>query len=191
MVSSERRVRILIDFWNFQLGWNTFHNQRGLRRKICWQKLPEVLVPLAATAGEGLYHGCHVYASVGPTQKDDNLRKFLHSMNGFPGYTVTVKDRKVKSAPCPHCNEVIDRTVEKGVDTALVTDLIQAAMDDLFDDAVLISGDTDFIPAVEFVQNRSTKRVIHAHFPRSGPLRTKCWSHLVLDEKITDQLAVP
>ena len=159
------RVRILVDFWNLQIAWNKFHEERGDGRPpIPWDtRLPDVLTRRAS--GKGVYHGCHVYASIDPRNPADaGLRRFLHAMNGFPGYRVTTKERKSRgfySCPhpecrrrlteCPHCGRELRRTVEKGVDTALVTDLIQAAIDDLFDTAVLISADADFVPAAELV----------------------------------------
>lgn len=181
MNPTNRRVRILIDFWNFQLAWNTFNSPK--RPRIHWQGLPDVLVPLVSAEGDGMYHGCYVYASVGQSEKDEKLRRFLEIMASFPGYNVVVKDRKQRySEPCPNCHTPIKRTVEKGVDTALVTDLIQAAVDNLFDDAILISGDADFVPAVELIQNRTTARVIHAYFKHQGhELRKSCWSHVILD----------
>jgi len=42
--------------------------------------------------------------------------------------------------------------VEKGVDTQLAVDMIRLAVADTYDIAVLISGDGDFAPAVEFVK---------------------------------------
>lgn len=79
---------------------------------------------------------------------------------------------------------------EKGVDTALVTDLIQAAVvDDLLDIAVLVSADADFVPAVELIQNRTDTRVIHAHFrPQGQQLRNACWSHIFLDDLMPELL---
>lgn len=47
-----------------------------------------------------------------------------------------------------------DKYVEKGVDVKLALDLALGAVDNLFDTAVLISSDTDLLPAVEQVQNR-------------------------------------
>lgn len=196
------RVRILVDFWNLQIAWNQFHEKRsGGRPRIPWEaRLPELLTRHASP--DGVYHGCHVYASVDPrSPADAGLRRFLHAMKGFPGYRVTVKERKPRGpyrcpnpacrepvVACPSCGGAFRRTVEKGVDTALVTDLIQAAIDDLLDIAILVSADADFVPAVELVQNRTNKRVIHAHIrPQGQVLRNACWSHVFLDD-LMDQL---
>jgi len=55
-------------------------------------------------------------------------------------------------------------TIEKGFDTALVTDLLSLAWETSWDVAVLISSDRDFIPAVEML-NRKGYRVSNAHIP--------------------------
>ncbi len=198
------RVRILVDFWNLQIAWNSFHQGKGQGRpQIPWKaKLPDVLT--RHRGGEAVYTGCHVYASVDPRNPADaGLRRFLHAMNGFPGYRVTIKERKPRGPytcqhpgcrkplhKCPHCGRVLRGTVEKGVDTALATDLIQAALDDLFGEAILISADADFVPAVELVQNRTNTRVIHAHIrPQGQELRNACWSHMFIDDLMDELLA--
>ena len=43
--------------------------------------------------------------------------------------------------------------VEKGIDVMLVTDLLQFAWNDLYDVAVLVSGDSDFAYALQAVKN--------------------------------------
>ncbi len=83
---------------------------------------------------------------------------------------------------------MLGRTVEKGVDTALATELVELAVDTLFDSAILVSADADFVPAVELVQRRTGKRVIHAYFrPKGQDLRNRCWSHPYLKD-LMDQL---
>jgi uncharacterized LabA/DUF88 family protein len=49
---------------------------------------------------------------------------------------------------CPHCGEKIERTIEKGVDTAIVTDIFRLAWEESLDVGVLVSSDRDFIPMV-------------------------------------------
>lgn len=197
------RVRIFVDFWNFQLAWNRYHEARGNSRpKIPWERLlADVLIK---HAGDGAsYAGMHVYASVDPlSRRDAGLRRFLNVMDGFPGYKVTVKDRKPRSPlicnyedcrkpvdKCPHCGRGVTRMVEKGVDTALVTDLIQLASDSMLDCAILVTADADFIPAVEFIPNRTDKRIIHLHFkPEGQALRNACWTHLYFDDLMDELL---
>ena len=86
-------------------------------------------------------------------------------------------------AECPHCKGSMAGTVEKGIDTAIVTDMIKLAWADSYDIAVLVSADRDFIPAVEFLGSKGLK-VVHAGFPPSGmELARKCWASFDLKKE--------
>ena len=163
--------------------------------RIPWNpKLFEVSV---ASLGEtAVYAGTHVFASFNPLSKKDlKLRRFLNVMDSFPGYRVIVKERKslhhmrcpndgcrFEISKCPHCGQDIRRTVEKGVDTAIVTDLIRLGIDNHYDRAILIAGDADHIPAVEFLGYRM-KQVTHGWFKgSSNELRNACWDHVYFDD---------
>jgi uncharacterized LabA/DUF88 family protein len=58
----------------------------------------------------------------------------------------------------------INRKREKGVDVKLATDMIIGAMDDRYDSAILISSDTDLIPAIDIVTKRFKKKVEYIGF---------------------------
>jgi uncharacterized LabA/DUF88 family protein len=191
----QTRVRIFVDFWNFQLAWNRVHDRS--RPKIPWEDvLPNALIAKVAP-GDAVYVGTHVYASIDKeSQSDRGLSRFLHAMDGFPGYSVTVKERRPTTPPkcnhhgcrkviseCPHCGQQLRRTVEKGIDASLLTDMIKAAFDNTFDVAVLLTEDSDFVPAVRFIQERWTKQIYHAYFRgRSDELRNACWKHIFFDD---------
>jgi uncharacterized LabA/DUF88 family protein len=82
----------------------------------------------------------------------------------------------------------LQRTVEKGVDTALATDLIRFGIDGYYDRAILIAADADHVPAVEFLGQRM-KQVTHAWFRgHAHELRAACWDHLLFDNLIGDLL---
>ena len=71
-------------------------------------------------------------------------------------------------------------TTEKGIDTAIVTDLLTLAWEGGWQVAVLVSADRDFIPAVEMLANKGY-RVINAHFPPKGmDLARACWASIDL-----------
>lgn len=205
---AETRVRIFVDFWNLQLQWNDYHRHQGSAGvvRIPWKNIfPITLVGAVAHGTQTRYVGAHVYASVDPGKPGDaGLRGFLHVLDSFPGYRVTVKERKPASPPkctnpdcraviatCPTCAQRIRRTVEKGIDAAIVTDLIQCAFDDTFDRAILVSGDADYVPAVEYIQRKTDKQVIQAFFRNCGTqLRNACWDHLYFED-IMARLLVP
>ncbi len=58
----------------------------------------------------------------------------------------------------------INRKREKGIDVKLATDLIIGAMDDRYDTAILISSDTDLVPAIDIVTRRFKKKVEYIGF---------------------------
>ncbi len=195
------RVRIFVDFWNFVLAWNEFQRAQGRdpnQARIPWRDLLPAAV-VGRVNPQARYVGTHVYASVDPqAQADRKLSGFLHAMDGFPGYNVMVKERRPLRPPqcsscrsqitaCPSCKEPIRRTVEKGIDAALLTDLIRTAFDDTFDQAVLITEDSDFVPAVKFIQERWTKQIVHCFFRgKSDALRNACWRHIFFDDIMTE-----
>lgn len=74
--------------------------------------------------------------------------------------------------------------VVKGDDIHIATDMIVLASKNAYDTAVLVSGDGDFVPAVEAVQEFG-KRVENYYF-RSGHswhLRQTCDKSVLMDEK--------
>jgi len=190
------RVRIFIDFWNFILGIRDYNPNY----RVDWQKLPVVLVVEAVGSGQSSYEGACVYTSINPkSSKDLTMKDFLsNTVNRMPGYEIKIFERKAKKNPvcqnchfeiknCPSCNILLERTVEKGVDTAIVTDMLQHAWDNTYDVGVLLSGDRDFIPAVHFL-NRKGKKIIHASFTNLGQeLANQCWKQINL-RKFANQL---
>ena len=71
--------------------------------------------------------------------------------------------------------------VEKGVDAALVTDLLSLAWQQAYDVAVLVSADADYIPAVEYVQAQGLKVINAAWKSKGHELRTACWGSFDID----------
>lgn len=193
-------VKLFVDFWNFQLAWN--HHMKPDEGatlpyvRIGWRDLPNILIgelpSILGPATDMLYKGTEVYASVDPTpgSNDARLRGFLHNTLGqMTGFQVHVRDRRFKSDECPHCSAAINRMVEKGVDSSIVTDLFGGAINDAFDIAVLVSNDSDFVPAIHTIQERLNKQIIHAGFRSGGDhTRTAAWGHIVLDGDVAEKL---
>jgi uncharacterized LabA/DUF88 family protein len=94
-----------------------------------------------------------------------------------------VETCKASITNCPSCNAPLQAAGEKGVDAAIITDLLTLAFDDNYDIAILISGDADHAPAVRYIQKKTDKQVIQAFFKSHGDeLRNACWDHIFFDE---------
>jgi hypothetical protein len=103
-----------------------------------------------------------------------------------PGYFVKRELRVRRSGRCPACSAEYEYTTEKRVDTRLVADIIQYAAIGAFDAAVLVSGDDDFVPAVEAV-NALGRQVWVATWSAdelSKDLRVRCFGQIHLSDGI-------
>lgn len=193
------KIAVFIDYWNFQLTLNERVSSRdgtpSERVQIDWRSLGQIL-SFEACAVLGVdpaihsYEGTYIYTSFNPRKESD--KKFRHWVTTWldrqPGINVEIRERKPKALPrCPRCHreithcpnptcqEPIVATIEKGVDTFLVTDLLRYGMQGTYDAAVLASSDGDMVPGVQFIQTQG-KKVIQAGFPPSGiELATECW----------------
>lgn len=190
------RARVFIDFWNFTLQWR----DRAAGDKVDWTQIPRVLLDEAekrlqvAGISESLVlEETLVYASYNP-KTDRKLKGWLDSfLDKQPSFRVNMRERRPKGRTihcikcgqdndhCQHCGEPFTWAPEKGVDTAIVTDLLSLASEGAYDVAVLLSSDADHIPAVEWVQARGLK-VINATWSRHGfDLAKTCWASFELD----------
>ena len=84
---------------------------------------------------------------------------------------------------CPKCDKELRITVEKGIDAAIITDLISMAFDGNYDMAILVSGDADYAPAVQYIQKKTDRQIVQAFFKQHGDqLRTACWDHIFFED---------
>ena len=126
LLGARERVMIFID------GSNLFHACNQIGFKIDLVKLVNVLV------GDRYLVRPYYYTAFNP-RKQEQI-KFLHALQnqGFCVKAIPLKKRG-------------DRFIEKGVDVALVTDLVSMAFRNAYDTAILVSGDYDFIEAIRIV----------------------------------------
>ena len=192
------RVRVFVDYWNFQLTMNQKETQgRGVldrRFKVDWRGLGPWLAKKACTAvgiDSYSFDGVIIYTSYNSaTSEGKGYRGWVTSwLNRQPGVSVVCLERKPRALPkcpscyreieyCPYdgCKKKIASTVEKGVDTFIATDMIRLAWENAYDLAVLATSDSDLVPAANFL-NLKARKVIQAGFPPLGiDLATACWA---------------
>jgi NYN domain-containing protein len=132
-----------------------------------------------------VFSGAYYYVGVSPGAPA-LVEQFLKGLELRPGYFVKRETRVRRTGRCPSCGSEYEYTTEKRVDTRIVADLIQYAAIGAFDAAVLVSGDDDFVPAVEAV-NALGRQVWVATWSAdelSSDLRVRCFGHIQLSEGI-------
>lgn len=112
-------------------------------------------------------------------ENETHKTELMRTIQQEVGYlTVPIFRRTPREDQLYSCNFTsggIPIAPEKMLDTHIATDLIGDATFDVFDIALLVTEDSDFIPAVDFVQEMRNKHVIHVGFGgHSNDLRAKC-----------------
>jgi uncharacterized LabA/DUF88 family protein len=129
--------------------------------------------------------GAHYYTGV-PSQADDSdrhaLADLLDEIERRPGFFVHRFQRRTTTRECPHCDQVITYTEEKMVDTSLVADLVTLGMRDVFDCAVVFSGDLDIAPGLSALRSLGKQAWIatFGDYGLARGLAREAWSHIDL-----------
>lgn len=62
-----------------------------------------------------------------------------------------------------------ERLREKGIDVKIAVDLIVGAVDNKYDTAIMVTSDTDLIPAIDWVRNRKKRKIEYIGFSIMDP----------------------
>ncbi|MBI2172703.1 MAG: NYN domain-containing protein [Candidatus Aenigmarchaeota archaeon] len=171
---STERAAIFID------GSNFYHSVKGTFQihdnQVDFAKLIEVL------KNKRLLIGVYYYNA--PLDRGYNFeiyrkqQKFFSELRKIPGFHVVLCDMRKIKKPDGKFEFAV-----KGDDIYLATDMLSFAYENVYDTAILVSGDGDFVPAIKKVQKLG-KKVENAYFSvsRSDFLRSVCDSSVLLDE---------
>jgi uncharacterized LabA/DUF88 family protein len=129
---------------------------------IDWQAIERHVMP---TTGEGaafrtfLYDCIEVEPRADETQEAFNtrmesIRAELRFVKSFPGYHIRLGDLVGSKKKTRR---------QKKVDVQLAVDMLSNAFSNNYDNAILVSGDLDFVPAVEEIFRLGKRVIVAAH----------------------------
>lgn len=160
---AENRVMVFID------GSNLY---KGVKDGLKTDKLVDI-EKLAKKLVDGRILE-RIYFYTTPTPSTDPLamqanQKFLDKL----GWIDNLQVRKGRIMPrtheftCNKCNEkqIYKTYIQKGVDTRIVVDMVTLAVNDSYNVAVLVSGDSDLSEALNFIREHTHKKVENACVP--------------------------
>ena len=175
------KVCIFIDGQNFYRSLQRF--DEGLR--VDYDRLAAWITQAiggASTHFGGAYYYVGISADAPP-----QVEGFLKGLELRQGYYVRREPRKRRTGRCPACGIEYDYTTEKRVDSRMVAELIHFAANGTYDAAVLVSGDDDFVPAVEAVNALGKQVWVATWSPDelSTDLRVRCFGQIRLSEGVS------
>jgi uncharacterized LabA/DUF88 family protein len=110
-------------------------------------------------------------------------QRFFSELRKIPGFHVILctMRKMIRSGGKPEFSV-------KGDDIHLATDMVSFAYENLYDTAILVSGDGDFVPSIKRIQKLG-KRVGNAYFRVSSSnfLKKVCDSSICMDDFVPDE----
>lgn len=86
--------------------------------------------------------------------KKQGFFDFLRSLS----ITIVTKKLRFKSVECKHCQKRdVNIPYQKGVDVALVTEVMSLANEQAYEIAIIVSGDNDFVDAINYIKSKGKK----------------------------------
>ena len=171
-MKDKERVAVFID------GSNLYYSLKDLNiNKINFQKLISTLTKdklLISTS----YYNASLDISIDP-KKYWEQQKFFDKLRKISDFNVVLCRMRKHKKDGKFSFDV------KGDDVYLAVDLVSGAYENLYDIAIIISGDEDFVPAIQKAQ-KLNKKVINAFFKStsSNYLKNICDESICMDKII-------
>ena len=154
MEIKKERIAIFID------GSNLYHSLKKIREKIDFKKL------IAGLVGSRELVNVFYYTTSLNIKEDEKRywehQRFLEEIKKIPKFNVVLCNlKKIKQ------DDGSFKHFIKGDDARLIHDFIVGAYENLYDTAIIVSGDEDFEPMIKTAQKKG-KKVGNAFFKSSS-----------------------
>ena len=140
---------ILIDAGNVLGGWFNYCTVNQLQAKIDYLKLVKKLSDGTNLLRPYFYDG--VPENI-PLKKKNFLEALQHQ-----GVQLRTKILKDKRHTCTRCNHTDIKSVQKGVDVSLATDILRHSWQGSCELCIVVSGDEDYSDAIKCVKDKGIK----------------------------------
>jgi uncharacterized LabA/DUF88 family protein len=98
-------------------------------------------------------------------EKQGRQAIYLDALRTLPNLEIILGRFERETKECGKCKHVAYHPQEKKTDVNLATSLIMDALDDKFDTAIVVTGDSDQAPAWEVVKKKKPEKRIVVAFP--------------------------
>jgi len=168
-------------------GFNLYHSIANERRfnKYKWIDLSK-LAKNFITKKEHIEE-IYYFTALTPWSPDKtNRQKIFIKAQELKGIKIVYGEFRKKDRTCLLCKKTYITFEEKRTDVNIAIYLFKLAIQDKFDKAYIISGDSDLIPSIEAVKTLFPHKQIGVIIPigrRAELLKLKCDFHMKIKEK--------
>lgn len=140
---------VLIDAENVLKSWQHYCNSKGIKEYIDYVRLTSKLTEGTNFLRAIFYDGIPENISV--------KKKNFHDALQHRGIQLRTKILKKREHVCTKCKNRDLRSVQKGVDVSLATDILRHAWQKSCDICIIVSGDEDYKDAIDCAKEKGLK----------------------------------
>ena len=163
-----KRVTFYVDGFNFYYGIRTAKQIDRKWYKSYWINLVQFF---SLFLGEDQTMEKVIYFTASPLNKEKSRHQsaFLNANKLINGERFEVVRGKYisKEIKCPNCKYTIIRPEEKKTDVNISIRMMADCIKDASDVIVLVRGDSDLLPPIEFIQHNFPDKKVKVFFPPS------------------------
>jgi len=167
-------------------GFNLYHSllEKPVYRKYKWLNIRK-LIEIYVTPKElkDVYY--FTALTMWSPDKVAKHKLFIKALEQT-GVNVVYGEFRKRDRYCPNCKKKYAAFEEKQTDVNIAIHLFRLAIEDRFDTAFIISGDSDLLPSIKAVKKTFPSKQIGVLIPigrRAEELKTTCDFHIKIREK--------
>jgi uncharacterized LabA/DUF88 family protein len=147
-------------------GFNFYHSIKPLDKKLRWFDYREYCRHFM-NSKDSLHSITYFTALADWRPEAAERHKVFIAANRARGIDVVLGEFKEKEITCPHCKQIFTRHEEKATDVniALYAYRLAVKLASTAERIILISGDTDLIPAINMIKEDCPKIEVGVIFP--------------------------
>jgi uncharacterized LabA/DUF88 family protein len=126
-----------------------------------------------------------------PTEEEKQLQKdrnrFISSLKKYPRFEIRL-GKLVKRSYYDKYGNLKTKPVQKRVDVLLTVDLVRMSIGGYINKAVLVAGDSDYVPAIEPANDAGVLTQLYYHpTPKSSELLNACGDRFIITQDLIDR----
>jgi uncharacterized LabA/DUF88 family protein len=138
------------------------------------------------------YYNCMPMLSDPPTEKEKKLQKdrnrFISSIRKLPRFEIRL-GKLVKRSHYDKFGNLVTKHVQKRVDVLLAVDLVRMSIGGQINKAVMVAGDSDYVPAVETANDAGVLTQVYYHpTSKSDELLDACGDRFIITQELIDKV---